>query len=181
MKKIVLFLLLGLICLGANNAFAHTSLKSSSPSDGETVKEELTQINLTFETKIDKRSKLKLIDSTGNDVALKEIEISDNQLIGLLSSPLENSEYEARWEIIGADSHTIDGEFTFVVDAPAVDKKATAEDEVDHSQHSAAEHAAYLATHGPNTILVPAISILVIIIIAIIITGIIISRKNEKK
>lgn len=202
MKKFIFFLMFSLIFLGTNNVYAHTGLESSSPANGETIKEELEQITLTFETKIEQGSKLILLDSAGNEVELESMEVADNKLIGILPSPLESNGYEVQWDIIGADGHVIEGEYTFTVNVPDVEAgnenqenteeevvedsteevaQKDSQEEVDHSQHSAAEHAAYLAENNdPSAVLVPAISILVGIILAIIIAGFIIMRKKKK-
>ncbi|PAE10434.1 hypothetical protein CHI02_19825 [Niallia circulans] len=196
MKKSILILVFSFFIF-ANNGFAHTGLESASPADGEVVIEELNQVSLTFETKIEQGSTVALLDSEGKEVALESVEVVDNQLIGHLSSPLKDSEYDVKWEIIGADGHVIDGEYSFTVNTPTIEENVEEqemttqntenegandnEEVVDHSQHSAEEHAAYLAANNnPSTVLVPALIILGLIIVGIIVVGVIVIRKQKK-
>lgn len=101
-----------------NNALAHTGLESSIPSEGEVITETLEQVTLTFETKVEQSSSFKVQNSKGELIPLKGISISENQMMGNFEKPLENSEYQLIWEIIGADGHPINGEFSFSVDVP---------------------------------------------------------------
>lgn len=199
MKKVISLLLVGLFFLNANNAFAHTGLKSSSPENGETVKEEFNQLTLTFETKIEQGSTFTLVNSAGKEVAVQNIELSDDQMTGRLSSPLENDKYDVTWQIIGADGHVIEGEYSFIVDSPVTEEENTgvteekatdesvteestqdeSQEEVDHSSMTPEEHAAYEKRNSdPSTVLIPAIIILVGIIILIIAAAFIIKRKK---
>ena len=84
-----------------NNALAHTGLESSSPQNGDIVNEELQQITLTFEAKIEQGSTFELQNSNGDSIPVENISISENQMVGNFSNPLENrgipSELENYW------------------------------------------------------------------------------------
>lgn len=208
MKKGLFMFLISFFLLFTNNAFAHTGLESSVPGNEEIVKEDLQKITLTFETKIEQGSTFTLTNSKNKEIQVQNIEKTDNQLIGILSVPLENENYNVQWQIIGVDGHIIDGEYNFTVDVPMTEEEdvkleetpsdqTTKEDttknegsqsqndselEVDHSTMSAEEHAAYeKANSDPSTVLIPAILILVGIVVIIIVAGFIITRKNKSK
>ncbi len=102
----------------ANSAFAHTHIESSSPQNGEVLTEQLNEITLTFEGKIEQSSSFTLQKADGEAVQVDSVTVSDNVLIGSLSTPLENGEYSINWSIIGADGHVIQGEVPFTVDIP---------------------------------------------------------------
>ena len=116
-KKMFLFTLF-LFLAFVNNALAHTGLESSSPQDGDIISEELQQITLTFETKIEQGSTFELQNLNGKTIPIENISVSENQIIGNFLNPLENGEYQVNWKIIGADGHPIDGEFSFSVNVP---------------------------------------------------------------
>lgn len=127
MKK--LFLLTFIFFLTyVGSALAHTGLESSSPQNGDIIKEELKQITLTFETKIEQGSTFELQNLIGETLSVENITLSENQLVGTFSNPLENGEYQVNWKIIGADGHLIEGEFSFTVDLPVTE--ALAEEQV---------------------------------------------------
>ncbi|WP_240033640.1 copper resistance CopC family protein [Lysinibacillus composti] len=99
-------------------------MESSSPGDGEVVKEELKEITLTFGGKLEQGSTFTVQNSGGEQVAVENITIADNQLVGTLSSPLENGQHYVKWDIIGADGHPISGNFSFTVELPVSEAPA---------------------------------------------------------
>lgn len=127
MKKLSLFTFIFFLAL-VNSAFAHTGLESSSPKNGDIITEELKQISLTFETKIEQGSTFELQNPNGETIPVENISLSENQMIGNLINPLENGDYQANWKIIGADGHPIEGDFSFSVNVPVTE--ATPEEQV---------------------------------------------------
>ena len=117
MKKIFLFTFIFFLAF-VNNALAHTGLESSSPQNGDIINEELQQITLTFESKVEQGSTFELQNSDGKSIPVENISLSENQMVGNFSNPLENGEYQVTWKIIGADGHPLEGEFSFSVDLP---------------------------------------------------------------
>lgn len=93
---------------------AHTSLSSSNPTEGQVVTENLDQITLKFATAIEELSTMELIKE-GNKIALGEIKVENQQLIGTISDPLVNGSYTIQWKIVGEDGHPINGEVNFSV------------------------------------------------------------------
>ncbi len=132
MKRLALFSLIFFL-LFSLITFAHTGLETSAPQDGDIITEELEQMTLTFETKIEQGSTLELTNSLGEAIAVDNITITDNQLKGQIAKPLENGEYKIHWNIIGADGHRIDGVLNFSVDLPLTEE-APAELEPESSE-----------------------------------------------
>ena len=126
-KKLFIAILLVFSLNG--HAFAHTGLESSSPQNGETISEEIQQIILTFETKIEQTSTIRLKSADGTEIAVKEISINDNQMVGNLEAPLDHGDYQVLWNIIGADGHPIEGTFTFSVNTPNTEDDSNLEEE----------------------------------------------------
>ena len=119
-KKLFLFTFIFFLAF-VNSALAHTGLESSSPQNGDVINEEFQQITLTFEGKVEQGSKFELQNSTGESIPIENIALSENEIIGNFSNPLENGEYLVNWKIIGADGHPIEGEFSFSVDVPVTE------------------------------------------------------------
>lgn len=97
------------------NAFAHSRLESSTPSDGEVISEELREITLTFSGKIEQGSTFKLLDSKEQVVSIENITIKDTEITGTIPVSLINGTYVVDWNIISADGHQMEGEFSFEV------------------------------------------------------------------
>ncbi|NMD71228.1 hypothetical protein HHO41_13055 [Bacillus sp. DNRA2] len=135
MKKILVFTLLFYLTL-IQSAYAHTGLENSSPQNGEVIKQELKQITLTFETKVEQGSTLELQNSTGEPVLVENIALSENEMVGSLKDPLKNGEYIVNWNIIGADGHPIEGQYTFSVDVPVTEVPTPAEDQVESADEA---------------------------------------------
>ena len=127
LRKLFLFTFIFFLAF-VNSALAHTGLESSSPQNGDVINEELQQITLTFEGKVEQGSTFELQNSTGESISVENISLSENQIVGNFSNPLENGEYQVNWNIIGADGHPIEGEFSFSVDVPVTE--APAEEQV---------------------------------------------------
>ena len=124
-KKLFIAILLVFSLNG--HAFAHTGLESSSPQNGETISEEIQQIILTFETKIEQTSTIRLKSADDTEIPVEDITITDKQMVGNLEAPLDHGDYQVLWNIIGADGHPIEGTFTFNVNKPNMEEDSTLE------------------------------------------------------
>jgi methionine-rich copper-binding protein CopC len=124
-KKLFITILLVFSLNG--HAFAHTGLESSSPQNGETISEEIQQIILIFETKIEQTSTIQVKSADGTEVPVKDITITDKQMVGNLETPLVHGDYQVLWNIIGADGHPIEGTFTFSVNKPNTEEDSNLE------------------------------------------------------
>ncbi|KZE69409.1 hypothetical protein AWM68_03845 [Fictibacillus phosphorivorans] len=139
MKKILLSFILVLM-MGIQlplSAFAHSELESSTPAEGEKVTTDLEAVVLTFSTKIESLSTMTL--KNGDKEIPLQISIEDDQMTGAISNPLENGNYTVAYKIIGADSHVIEGDYTFSVDRP--EQEQAKEDNPEDRQDDNAEQA----------------------------------------
>lgn len=116
--KRVIPIIVFLLALTANQVFAHTALKESTPKDGDVVTEPLLEITLDYETKIEQTSTFEVFDSNGGSVSFDDFIIEEDSMKGSFPEPLHNGIYNVVWKIVGADGHIIDGEFSFTVAAP---------------------------------------------------------------
>ncbi|WP_051254737.1 copper resistance CopC family protein [Halobacillus kuroshimensis] len=121
MHKISTALLALIVALGLFTpaVHAHTSLENSTPAEGETVEEPLDTIELNFNTVIEEGSTLELSKAEGEAPAPSQVTISDQTMTAVFDDALENGAYTVNWEIIGADGHVIEKQFSFTVDGPA--------------------------------------------------------------
>lgn len=115
MKKICVLAFL-LLFTFTPSVLAHSSLESSVPQDGEVITENLSTLTLTFNTMIESTSSFKLINENGQDIPMESILVNDIDMIGNLSSPLEDGKYIINWKIIGEDGHPIENSYSFSVD-----------------------------------------------------------------
>lgn len=95
-------------------ASAHTALSSSNPEEGEVVQDELKEVTVQFETKIEEISTIKL-KKDNQEIPFKEVQVEEQQMIGLLQDTLPNGSYMIEWTIVGEDGHPISGEIPFMV------------------------------------------------------------------
>ena len=117
MKKIV-WLTIACVLLFSNQALAHTGLESSTPAQGSTVTEQLSEITLTFLTKIEETSSFTVTNSSDESVEVSGINVEENVMNGSLEDSLDNGAYKINWKIIGADGHPMEGVIDFVLEAP---------------------------------------------------------------
>jgi methionine-rich copper-binding protein CopC len=104
-----------LLCLFVPSALAHSGLETSNPHDGEVVNDELSTLSLTFNTMIESTSTFKLFKEDGQEVPLAELVVNEKDMVGNLSSPLEDGKYSVTWKIIGEDGHPIENSYSFSV------------------------------------------------------------------
>lgn len=120
MKALVLSILAALV-LFVPNAAAHTYLSETTPQDGTTVTENVSQIVLTYEGKIEQGSTFKAVAADSTEYTPVNIELVDGVLTGTFEPALPNDVYTINWNSISQDGHPLSGEFSFTVDAPVVE------------------------------------------------------------
>ncbi|RCW42569.1 copper resistance CopC family protein [Paenibacillus prosopidis] len=118
MKRILL------ICLAAlwlvpGIAMAHSKLESAVPSQDVSIAASPERIELTFNTKIEKLSNFKVLNAAGEVMDTERAEVNGETMSGAIASVLPNGIYTVKWTIIGADGHSVEGNYTFTVNAPA--------------------------------------------------------------
>lgn len=109
--------------------FAHTGLEESNPKDGEIVNRDITEIVMTFESKIENLSSFELFDENNGNIEVSQIELEDHIMRGHLENPLSNGTYKVHWKVLGTDGHVIEGEFGFEVNQPADEEPELTEPE----------------------------------------------------
>ncbi|GAE30894.1 copper resistance CopC family protein [Halalkalibacter hemicellulosilyticus] len=107
----------------------HSYVEESEPSEGEQV-EIVEKIVLTFNAGIEKVSTATVIGDEGEVEGTVEVE--SPVLTIYLEDMLPSGEYEVQWQALGEDTHTTEGSFSFIVDAPL-------EEEIDEELEEIAE------------------------------------------
>ncbi|MCY9696167.1 copper resistance CopC family protein [Paenibacillus alginolyticus] len=110
----------------SNPALAHTGFDKSSPPANAVVTDELKELTLTFEGKLESLSTFKLFDSNKQETKLDKVLLKDKVMTGTLTQPLSNGTYEVQWTIVGEDGHPIQGKYSFSVKREG-DKQAPTE------------------------------------------------------
>ena len=115
---IVLAASAALVLSGAVAAFAHAHLVRATPAAGGTVNAAPSEVTLRFSEKLEpKFSSVVVRDAAGKQVDKGEsaVDKADRMVIRVLLPPLEPGVYKVEWRAVSADTHKIDGNFTFKV------------------------------------------------------------------
>lgn len=127
MKKVLALALILLFLLPAQ-VFAHSKLTVSTPEKNATLETSPALISMEFNTDIAAVSTFVLENEQGIAVEVADINVEGAKLYGTPVHTLDNGSYQVKWTIIGADGHTVEGDFSFKVNAPEVAAQPT-EDE----------------------------------------------------
>ncbi|WP_455663190.1 copper resistance CopC family protein [Pradoshia sp.] len=120
-KKITGIFVLAFL-LFANQAWAHTALKESTPAAGEEVSEPLQELSFIYSTKVEENSTITVTGSDGSEEPIETVTINKDTITVALAEPLTNDTYVAAWDIIGADGHPIKDSIEFTVNVPVTDE-----------------------------------------------------------
>jgi len=116
---IVLAVSAGLAVSSAVSALAHAHLVRATPAVGGTVHTPPSEVTLRFNEKLEAAfSSIVVRDSTGKQVDKGDgaVDKSDRTLMRvLLQQPIAPGVYKVEWKAMSADTHKIDGNFTFKV------------------------------------------------------------------
>jgi methionine-rich copper-binding protein CopC len=107
-----------LLLSGTMAAFAHAHLVRATPAAGGTVQAAPTEVMLRFSEKLEpKFSSVVVRDSAGKQVSKGEatVDKTDRMVIRASLQPLEPGVYKVEWRAMSADTHKINGDFTFKV------------------------------------------------------------------
>lgn len=126
MKRIIGSVLILLFAF-SSSAYAHTGLTSSTPTDGGEITEEVYEIVLEFNTKIEMTSTVNVFNEN-NERIISNTQVNDNVMTSGFMEPLENGTYTVEWKIIGADGHPIQGTYSFKVNQEDINNPATYEE-----------------------------------------------------
>ena len=140
MNKILsIVTVLSLTMLFSVQAYAHSYLSGSNPTDGEVLTESIQEITLNFEGNIMEGSFLSIKTINGEEIKVTNIEIGDGYLTSMLEKPLTTNEYIVNWSIISADGHPLEGTYSFTVNAPIVTEPSEEASEKQPSNSYSAE------------------------------------------
>jgi copper resistance protein C len=108
-----------LVLCGAVSALAHAHLVRATPAVGGTVHTPPSEVTLRFNEKLEAAfSSVVVRDATGKQVDKGDgtVDKSDRTLMRVpLQGPLTPGVYKVEWKAMSADTHKIDGNFTFKV------------------------------------------------------------------
>lgn len=110
-----------LLVVAASPAGAHTGFESSTPADGESVSEPVTEITLTFSGPAEPAGDgFVVLDPSGTVRSADSVDSADGQTWVLrFDDPLSGGVVGVRWSVQAPDAHPIEGSFSFTVDAEA--------------------------------------------------------------
>ena len=100
-------------------ALAHAHLVRATPAVGGTVQVPLSEVTLRFNERLEgKFSSVVVRDSTGKQVDKGDgaVDRNDRTLMRVqLQQPMAPGVYKVEWKVMSADTHKVDGNFTFKV------------------------------------------------------------------
>jgi copper transport protein len=117
-----LFLVAFGVVAGAPAAWAHARLEATSPADGSIVPHAPTRVTATFDEAVGvSPTSLEVFAPNGSrvDEGGTTHGSSPDQIAVNLKSGLAKGTYTVGWHVISADSHPVQGAFTFSIGAPS--------------------------------------------------------------
>ncbi|MEY8750623.1 copper resistance CopC family protein [Alkalicoccobacillus gibsonii] len=144
-KKVVsLALLVGLLIgVSPSVTYAHSHFESSVPEEGQTVEEAVETIELSFDGGIEQASEVQVFTADGEEIETTAVTVNSPNIEVELSEPLANGDYRVAYNVLSADTHPVEGELTFSVEAEEAiveedtEDEATTEEEVTDTEESA--------------------------------------------
>jgi copper resistance protein C len=132
---LLLVVVLGVLTIvAARPAAAHASLIASDPPAGVTLDAAPSQVALTFSEQVEQQfARVTVTDPEGQRVDNGEIAVAGEQVDVPLESLKRSGTYRVAYRVASADSHPIEGEYTFAValdqaaGSPATRSPSTAE------------------------------------------------------
>jgi copper resistance protein C len=100
-------------------ASAHTTISTSTPSEGEVITESLNELSVEFAGSIEDQSTLTLVHEQ-EEIEIDTILIEEKKITGSLASPLENGNYTLTWKVASKDGHVMTGDIIFTVNIPDI-------------------------------------------------------------
>ena len=116
MKKTIWLLCL-LLLFVPTQVFAHSKVTESTPAADATIDSTPEKITIAFNTTIASMSTFKLFNENNEAQVVENISVNEHQLSGDIPSTLVNGVYTVQYNIIGADGHAIDGNYSFTIEA----------------------------------------------------------------
>lgn len=147
-KKVLLQLIstLGLFLLVVTQVFAHTALSKSIPENGASVAESPKSVLLQFNEEV--RLLKFSVTVNGEEVAIGFAPTAEaSSQFNVAVPQLANGHYSATWTVLGADSHQVSGELTFMV-GMMTDEHGGGHGAVQHQAGDS--HADHTTSHNGN-------------------------------
>ncbi len=112
-----LALLVAIILLLPQAAFAHAMPEAEEPKVGSTVTSPPQQAAIRFDAPIEALfSKLDVLDSNGQSEADGAPQVNaDTRTLAVPLKPLSSGEYTVKWSVVAKDGHRTEGSYTFTV------------------------------------------------------------------
>ena len=124
-KSIAAVLILSASFLSANSLIAHTALAVAMPADGAILNEGPKEVTLRFTEAV---RLLQLSLKNGTSMAVEtgfKPNSSSATAFTVMMPELTAGTYTVNWAVMGADSHRVEGEFSFTVDPMAAETMGT--------------------------------------------------------
>jgi len=104
------------LALASVTAFAHPRVVSATPAVGGTVKTAPSEVTIRFNEKLEPAfSSVTIRDSTGKQVdkGNPQVDKADHRIIRVSLPSLAPGAYKVEWRAVAADTHKVEGDFTF--------------------------------------------------------------------
>lgn len=107
-------------------AYAHDTLISTDPADGDTLESSPESITLTYSADILEVSPVvRIVDGAGEAVADVEPTVDGPEVTATLTDPLPAGDYTVQWRVVSSDGHPIEGSLDITVEqGPAAEDTA---------------------------------------------------------
>ena len=118
-RTLMAVLALLLIFFGTSTAaFAHDAVTGTSPADGSTLASvpEKVEISMT-NTPAVIGSQVLVLDESGTDWATGAVDVLDKVATQAIKPGAPAGKYTVKWRLVSADSHPVEGVFSFVATA----------------------------------------------------------------
>ena len=117
-RAIVLATAAVIVLGGPVAALAHAHLVRAVPAAGGTVTTAPNEVTLRFNERLERAfSSVVVRDAAGKQVNKGDaaVDRSDRTIMRVMLQPLEPGVYKVEWQALSADTHKVNGDFTFTV------------------------------------------------------------------
>ena len=107
-----------MVLAGPVAALAHAHLVRAVPAVGGTVSTTPSEVTLRFNEKLERAfSSVVVRDAAGKQVDKGDaaVDRNDRTIMRVMLQPLEPGVYKVEWRAVSADTHKVNGDFTFTV------------------------------------------------------------------
>lgn len=109
--------------MSAAPAHAHDHLVSSSPANGETLTQPISEWKLTFSDNIQQMgTELRIEEANGGTVQLGAPEVHGREVVAKLPNGITKGEFRGTWRVVSSDGHPISGQIMFNAVATATNQ-----------------------------------------------------------